>query len=374
MINPKYENLAKIAVEYSLEVKKGQQVVVIGPSIANELFQALSIEILKIGAHPAIYPQMEGMQELFFKNASDEQIEFVNDFTKILYQKFDCLIQISAEFNTRKMSNVKPEKMAAYMGAPERKELLELFEKKVSSGDINWVILPFPCQAHAQEANMDLFSYSDFVNKSLFLDKENPIEEWRKMQREQEEVVDYLNKIDKIQVVGEDTDLSLSVKGRTWTNASGQKNLPDGEVFTGPLEDSVNGRIRFTYPGIYYGQEIEDIYLEFKDGEVVNASTKKGGEILDEILKMENAKIIGEFAIGTNYGVTQFTKNMLFDEKMGGTLHCALGLGFEENGSKNKSPIHWDMLKDMKLPNSKIIADGNVIYEEGNWKIEKNKK
>ena len=370
MINPKYESLARLVVEYSLEVEKGHQVVITGPTIAKELFQALWIEIMKVGAHPVYISQMEGMREIYFKKASDEQLQFVDDTEKILYQKFDRLIQIFAEFNTRKYSNVKPDTMAKYMGAPERKELLELFEKRSTDGKIKWVIVPFPCHAHAQEANMDLFSYSDFVNKSLFLDKENPVEEWRKMQREQEKIVEFLDKVDNIQVLGEDTDLTLSVKGRTWTNSSGQKNLPDGEIFTGPIEDSVNGKIRFTYPGIYYGQEIEDIYLEFKDGEVDKATAKKGGEILEEILKMENAKRIGEFAIGTNYGVSKFTKNMLFDEKMGGTMHCALGLGFEENGSKNKSPVHWDMLKDMKLPGSKIIADGNVIYEEGKWKIE----
>jgi aminopeptidase len=370
MINPKYENLAKIVVEYSLEVKKGHQVLVVGSTIAKELFQALNVELLKVGAHPVNFPQIEGIQEIYFKNASDEQLEFVNDAEKTMYQKFDRLIEISAEFNTRRYSNVKPDIMAKYMGTPERKELRELFEKRTISGELDWVMVPFPCQALAQEANMDLFTYFEFVNKSLFLDKENPIEEWRKMHKDQEKIVEYLNKIDKIQVLGEDTDLLLSVKGRKWINCSGQKNLPDGEVFTGPIEDSVDGHIRFTYPGIYFGQEIEDIYLEFKNGEVTKATAKKGGEILEEILKIENTKRLGEFAIGTNYGITKFTKNILFDEKLGGTIHCALGLGMEETGSKNKSSIHWDMLKDMKLPGSKIIADDKVIYEEGKWKID----
>ena len=170
-------------------------------------------------------------------------------------------------------------------------------------------------------------------------------------------------------MIGEDTDLKLSVEGRTWINCSGHENLPDGEVFTGPVENSVNGKIRFTYPGIYMGKEIENIYLEFKDGKVVHASAEKGEDLLNEILKIENADTIGEFAIGTNYGITKFTKNMLFDEKIGGTLHCALGLGFPETGSKNVSSIHWDILKDMKTPGSQILADGKVIYEEGQWKI-----
>ena len=369
MINSIYEKLAKIVVEYSLEVKKGHQVVIIGPTVAKELFQALNIEILKLGAHPFVLPSMEGIREIFFKYASEEQLLFVNDGEKLLYQKFDRLIQIESDYNTRKYSSVEPEKIAKFGAAPKRKELIEIFEKRVTEGEIKWIIVPYPCQALAQEANMDLFSYADFVSKSLFLDKENPVEEWRKLQKEQEKIIEYLNKVEIIQIIGEDTNLALSVKGRKWKNCSGQENLPDGEIFTGPIEDSVNGTIRFTYPGIYFGQEIEDIYLEFKDGEVIKASAKKGEELLGEILKIENAKRIGEFAIGTNYGITNFTKNMLFDEKIGGTLHCALGLGFEDTGSTNKSPIHWDMLKDMKIPGSKIIADGKVIYEEGKWKI-----
>lgn len=156
---------------------------------------------------------------------------------------------------------------------------------------------------------------------------------------------------------------------RRWQNACGESNLPDGEIFTSPIENSANGFIRFTYPGIYYGREIEDVYLEFKEGEVTTLKAKKGESLLKELLKIENAKKLGEFAIGTNFGITKFTKNMLFDEKLGGTIHLALGQGFEECGGTNKSAVHWDILKDMKVPGSKIIADDAVIYEEGKWRI-----
>ncbi|MFX1380536.1 MAG: aminopeptidase [Promethearchaeota archaeon] len=172
-----------------------------------------------------------------------------------------------------------------------------------------------------------------------------------------------------MRVLGEDTDLIFSVKGRKWDNGCGKENLPDGEVCSCPLENSVNGHIRFTYPGIYMGNEIDNIYLEFKDGKVIKASADIGDNLLKEIMKIENADRLGEFAIGTNRGITQFTKNILFDEKMGGTIHLALGDGFKELGSKNESAIHWDILKDMTKPGSKIIADNTVIYEEGIWKI-----
>jgi aminopeptidase len=221
----------------------------------------------------------------------------------------------------------------------------------------------------AQEANMDLFSYFEFIEKALYLDKEDPVKEWLEVERKQEIFCNYLEKIDKIQLIGEDTDLSLLIKDRKWENCCARLNLPDGEVCTSPIEDSVNGHIRFTYPGIFQGKEIQNIYLEFKNGKVVNSSADKGEELLEEILKIDNADVLGEFAIGTNYGITRFTKNMLFDEKLGGTIHCALGAGLKELGSKNDCAIHWDILKDMKLPGSKIIADGNIIYEEGKWKI-----
>ena len=179
-----------------------------------------------------------------------------------------------------------------------------------------------------------------------------------------------LDKVDKIHVLGEDTDLTLSVKGRPWENCCGNKNLPDGEVFTSPIETSINGHIRFTYPGIYQGKEIKNISLEFKDGKVIKGTADTGQELLDTILSIDNANKIGEFAIGTNYGIQKFTKNMLFDEKMGGTMHMALGKGFLETKSENTDcVIHWDILKDMKSENSQIIADGQVIYQAGKWLI-----
>ncbi|MHA1805785.1 MAG: aminopeptidase, partial [Promethearchaeota archaeon] len=253
--------------------------------------------------------------------------------------------------------------------APARKELSKIFQERSAKGELRWTVVPFPCEAHAQEASMDLDSYFDFVEKALFLDKENPILEWQKLGEKQEQIVSFLNTVNDLQVLGEDTELSLSVKGRTWINCCGLKNLPDGEIFTGPVEDSVNGHIRFTYPGIYNGREIENVYLEFQNGKVIKATATKGEELLKELLTIENANIMGEFAIGMNHGITRFSKNILFDEKLGGTIHCAIGSGYSETGSKNVSSIHWDLIKDMKVPGSKIIADGKVIYQEGQWKI-----
>ena len=369
MINPFYEKLAKLVVNYSIKVKKGDKIFITGPALTKDLFQALYVEIIKSGGHPLLNPNIEGIGELKYKYASEEQLEYIDPIIKQVFKEFDSYVVIAGDYNPRKLSLIDPQLITKAQGSQDNREMWEILMGRIGKKELKYLAIPFPCNSLAQEANMDLFSYFDFIEKALLLDKEDPLKEWLEIGKKQEKVCNILNKVDNIQVIGEDTDLTLSVKERKWINCSGQMNLPDGEVFTGPIEDSANGYIRFTYPGIYSGKEVENIYLEFKDGKVVKDTADKGEELLQEILKIENADKLGEFAIGTNYGITQFTKNMLFDEKMGGTMHCALGAGIEETGSKNKSAIHWDILKDMKLPGSKIIADGKVIYEEGNWLI-----
>ncbi|MFX1234018.1 MAG: aminopeptidase [Promethearchaeota archaeon] len=369
MLEPFCTKLANLAINYSINVKKGDRIVILGPVFAKDLFLALQVEILKAGGHPLLIPQLDGEDELFFKYATDEQLCYFDNIFVTMAKEFDGLVQIFADYNSKKLTLVDPKKLSKNRSAAKRFEMLKIFNEREAKGEVSWVGIPYPYHSAAQEACMDLFSYYDFVEKALFLDKEDPVQEWKTLKRKQDVIVSFLNGIKKMQVLGEDTDLTLSVEGRTWDNCSGKVNLPDGEVYTGPIEDSVNGHIRFTYPGIYLGQEIENIFLEFKDGKVIKGTADKGEELLQEIMKIRNANKLGEFAVGTNYGITQFTKNMLFDEKMGGTLHCALGLGFPKTGSKNFSVIHWDILKDMKLPGSKIIADEKVIYEEGRWKI-----
>lgn len=369
MLNPFYENLAKLAVNYSIKVKKGDRIAILGPALAKDLFLALQVEVLKAGGHPLTIPELEGEEVLFYKYASDAQLGYFDDIFITMAKEFDGLIQILADYNAKKLALVDQKKIGKRQGTAKRLELRRIMWQRQAKGEGNIVILPYPCHSFAQEANMDIYSYTNFVEKALFLDKKDPIQEWTTLHKKQEKIVEYLNNTKILQVLGEDTDLTLSVDGRKWINCSGLVNLPDGEVFTGPIETSVNGHIRFTYPGIYQGKDIEDIYLEFEDGKVIKGTAKKGEELLQEILKIRNANKMGEFAIGTNYGIQQFTKHMLFDEKIGGTMHCALGMGLPGTLSKNFSFVHWDLLKDMKIPGSKIIADEKVIYEEGQWKI-----
>jgi aminopeptidase len=247
-----------------------------------------------------------------------------------------------------------------------RRELTEIFYRRVAEGKLRWTGLPYPISAEAQEASMALEEYEDFVYSSCLLEAEDPIGEWKKVNEQQKKTCEFLDKAKEIHITGEDTDITFSVQGRKWINCAGKENMPDGEVFTGPVENSVNGTVRFTYPGIYAGREVEDIKLTFKDGRVVKASAAKGDDFLQQILKVEGADRIGEASIGTNYGITKFTKNMLFDEKMGGTIHMALGNAYPESLGQNKSAVHWDILKDMRK-GGEIYADDKLFYKNGKF-------
>ena len=255
MISNFYEKLAKLAVNYSVKVKKGDRILVMGPASAKELFQAVNIEVIKAGGFPLNIPGIEGMQEILYKYGSEEQIQYVDDIQLKVFKEFNGMINILGDYNTRKLALVDPKLKALRQASPKNRELMSIYMERWGSGEFPWVIIPYPCNAYAQEGNMDLFTYGEFIRDALLLDKEDPVAEWQKIFNKQEEVIAKLYdlKEGEVHVNGEDTDLKLSVKGRKWENSSGQVNLPDGEIYTGPVEDSVNGKIRFTYPGIYNG-------------------------------------------------------------------------------------------------------------------------
>lgn len=368
-MDPFDQKLAALVVRYGVHVSPGDRVVIHGPDFARDTITAIYIETLAAGGHPRVDLDCSGTEELYYTHASDEQLAFIDPADKFILETYEKFIYLSGDYNTRKLQLVNPERIKAHEQAPGRRELSEIFETRFVKGEMKWILAPYPCQALAQEAGMDFYSYKDFVTKALRLDADDPTEAWRSVEADQERIVQQLKEVETIDVTGKDTSLTMSTKGRTWVNCAGHENLPDGEVFTGPIEDSVNGSIRFTYPGIFSGKEIEDIYLEFDQGKVVNFDAAKGRDLLENILGIEGADGVGEFAIGTNYNITKFTKNMLFDEKMGGTLHMALGMGYKDSGSQAMSAIHWDILKDMKEPGSEVRADGKPIYAAGEWLI-----
>jgi len=365
MADIRVQRLAKLLVNYSLRIKKGDYFLVQGYDIAQPLIKEVYREAVKNGAHVKAEVSLPGLREIFFKEASDEQLEFIAPHEEMGAEKFDAILSLWGGYNEKSMSNIDPKKMQ--MRSKAGRKINDKFFERMASGDLRWCGTQFPTNASAQEGNMSLEEYEDFVYGAGLLDLEDPVSEWKKISEKQEKICDYLNTKKTLHIKSKDTDLKMSIEGRKWVDCDGKLNFPDGEVFTTPIEDSVEGHIRFSYPGIYMGKEIEDIRLEFKEGKVVKASAAKGEELLHALLETdEGAKILGEIAIGTNYGIQKFTKNMLFDEKIGGTVHAAIGAAPGDTGGVNKSGIHWDMLCNMK-DGGEILVDGELIYKDGQF-------
>jgi aminopeptidase len=366
MADQRISKLAKLFVNYSVNVKPKDKVVIQGSRRSFPLMNELYKECLLNDAYPQIMLSHD-FEHTFYTYAKEHQLQFVSPFAKFLIENVDVIIGIFCEPNTKRLTNANPEKIKTHRASMS--ELVEIMYRREAKGELRWGGLPYPDEPEAQEAAMALPEYEDFVYKSCLVDKADPVEEWKKIRAGQEKICAFLDKSKKIQVIGEDTDLTFNVTGRKWINCSGEKNMPDGEVFTAPIENSADGTIRFTFPGIFSGREIEDIRLTFKDGKVVNASAAKGDELLQQLLRIEGAERIGELAIGTNHWITRFTKNMLFDEKMGGTMHLALGFNPDPmTGGTNKSGLHWDILKDLRK-GGEIYADNNMFFKNGKFLI-----
>ncbi|MBA3044988.1 MAG: aminopeptidase [Euryarchaeota archaeon] len=365
MADPRIEKLAKLTVNYSVNVKKGDSVLIHAPILSEPLALEMYREVLLAGGHPIMTPIFERTSEIYFELAKDHHLDHCSPYKKFLYKNIDCLISIMADENTRSLANADTKKIARSQAA--NREIFDIYMERSAKGELKWCGLPYPTSALAQEGSMSLSEYEKFVYSACLVDRKDPIAEWKKVSKSQEAMVKYLNKVSKLEFYGEDTDLKMSVKGRKWINCDGKFNMPDGEVFSAPVENSVEGQIRFTFPGIYIGKEVEDITLNFKKGKIVKAGAEKGNDLLQSLIGIDDgAKRLGEVAIGTNYGIKKFTKNILFDEKLGGTIHMAIGSAYPECKAKNKSAIHWDMIKDMER-GGEIIADGETVYKNGKW-------
>ncbi len=366
MVDPRIAKLAKVLVNYSLKLKKGDLFVIEGYTICEPLALEVYKEALAAGANPILMPIFEEFKEILLRNGSEEQIAYSNPITLETMKKADALLTIWAETNTKSLTSIDPIKLN--LMAKGRKQIMEVFHERLEKGEMRWCGTQYPTYASAMDANMSLAEYEEFVFGSGYMDSVDPTKEWLRIHDEQQRLVDYLNTKKKIKVKSKDTHLTFSTEGRKWENCDGTVNFPDGEVFTSPVEDSMNGHVRFSYPAIYMNREVEDVELTFENGRVVSAKAKKDEAFLNEILKTDDgAKAVGEFAIGTNYNIKQFTKNTLFDEKIGGTIHIAVGASVGETGGKNKSAIHWDMICDMH--EGEIYADGELFYKDGKWII-----
>ena len=366
MRDPRLEKLADVLVNYSVGVQKDQLVRISGPPVAQPLVVELYRRVLAAGGHPVVRMMPDELQELFLKHGSDEQLKHLNPIQVFEYEKIDGSIGIWGEENTKALSNVDPAKIGLSQAA--RKPLLESFMKRAADGKLRWVGTQYPNQAAAQDAEMSLAEYEDFVFAAGMLDRPDPVAAWKAVSERQQRLTDFLNgKRDYRVVAANGTDVTLSVENRKWINCDGHHNFPDGEVFTGPVIDSVNGRIHFSFPAVHHGREVDGVRLTFRDGKVVDASASKGQDFLFKMLDMDaGSRFLGECAIGTNYSIKQYTRNTLFDEKIGGTVHFALGAGYPETGNTNQSGLHWDMVVDLRR-GGYIEVDGVRLNVDGRF-------
>jgi aminopeptidase len=367
MTDPRTEAVAKILVEYSVDIQPGDFVRVEGSPEGAPLLLAVYQRVLERGGHPWLHVSLDGAQELFYKYASDEQLDFVPVVFHQFIEEIDARIAIWTETNTKALSNIEPAKQARVRSA--RRPLMERMMERAANKELRWTGTLYPTHAFAQDAEMSLTEFESFVYEAALVHEPDPIAAWRAISKDQQRLIDWLQDKDVVHLRGPDTDLTLSIKGRAWENCDGRNNFPDGEIFTGPIENSVNGHVRFSYPACTDGREVEDVRLWFTDGKVVKATAAKNEEFLLTMLDTdEGARFLGEFAFGTNQGVQRFTKNILFDEKIGGTVHMALGAGYPETGSQNRSAIHWDMICDLRQ-GGEVWVDGVLFAKDGEFQI-----
>lgn len=363
MADQMLEKLARVLVRYSIGVKRGDLVRLEGSALAADLLRAAYVEALRCGAHPYVRASLPDFQAAFYANAKDAQLDFVAPFEKAEMGRVDCLLSIWGGYNSRELTGVDPARIARSRKA--RKPLFDALLGRIASGSLRWCGTQFPTHSSAQDAEMSLDDYRDFVFRAGRLDARDPVAEWKKLSRSQAALCRRLGRLRTIRIVGLDTDLTFSVAGRKWINCDGHENFPDGEVFTGPVEDSAEGCIRYTFPAVYGGREVENVRLMFKRGKAVEARADKGEDYLKAMLDSDaGARYVGELAFGTNYGITRFTRNTLFDEKIGGTMHIALGASLPESGGRNKSSLHWDMVCDTRRGFT-VYGDGKPIMKDG---------
>jgi aminopeptidase len=362
MSDPRVSKLAKVLIYYSLEIKPGQKLRISASPLAQELTLAAYEEAIKAGAHVYVEQPMEELLEIFYKYASDDQLDFVPPVSKMMVETFDADLSIEALPNRRVLTAVEPGRIARH--AKARTELMKTYMERSARGELHWCVTVFPNNASAQDADMSLHDYTEFVFAAGMLNEDDPTKFWKAEGQRQARLLEWLKGGEKVVLKGTDIDMTLSIKDRFFVAGDGKNNFPDGEIFTGPLEDSANGWVRFKYPAIFLGQEVADIELQFENGKVVKETASKNQAFLTATLNTDTgARYLGEWGIGTNYGITKFTKDMLFDEKIGGTIHFATGASYPETGGKNISAIHWDMLCDMS--DSEIRVDNELFYKNG---------
>jgi aminopeptidase len=352
---------ADLLTGYCLDVQPGQQVLVRSTTLAEPLLLELQRAILDRDAWAFLRVELPGEARQFYEHAHDRHLDGYPPLAYEEARRIDATVGIQAPDDVRALASVDPERIAR--ASRGRRDVREQMLKK------RWCSSLWPTPANASLAGMELGEFAAFVSRALFLDRPDPVGGWGELARFQDALIDRVSPAREIRIEAEGTDLRLDVSKRTWVNSDGKRNMPSGEVFTGPHETSATGRIRFTIPSSPAGVEVSGVELEFRDGEVMTATAETGEEYLRRALATDDgARRLGELGIGTNYGIDRAIGAILFDEKIGGTVHVALGRSYPETGGKNQSALHWDLICDLRT-GGRLTADGQVIQQDGHFSL-----
>jgi aminopeptidase len=365
--DPRIEALAQILVRYSTKVQPGELTVIQSTTTAEPLVQAIYEEVLRAGGQPVFNLSPEGAQAAFYELANDDQLGFVAPPVRWGFEEADVRIAVLAEANTRALTRSDPDKQSRTQKA--RKPLLDASMQRAADGDYRWALTLFPTQAYAAEADMSLAQYEDFFYRACLAYDDDPVTAWERQSEQVRRLADWIEGREEVHITGPGTDITLNVSGRHWIPCYGSHNMPDGEFFTGPVEDSVDGEVSFSFPAVYGGREVTGVRFRFEAGKVVDASADRGEEYLHKMLDTDpGARRLGELGIGTNYGIEEATKEVLLDEKLGGTVHMAIGASYPESGGVNESAVHWDLVCDLRQGGS-ITVDGDELQRDGQFVV-----
>jgi aminopeptidase len=366
MADPSVAKLADLIVDYSVQLQPGELVRLGGETVATPLLVELYRASLAAAAHPQLRVTLEETERILLSEGSEEQVAFVSDIERDAVEVVDAEIRIWADRNTRALTHVPPERISRRLAA--RRTTINRYWDRIDAGEARWCGTRYPTEAHAQEAGMSLAEYSAFVYAACHvLPHEDPVAHWQGVSSDLNTRARELESVRELRVVGPDTDRRVGVEGRGWIPADGRLNRPDGEVFTSPSETETEGEIRFAFPAIFSGRAVEDVRLRFEGGRVVAAEAAEGDDLLRSLLDMDDgARVLGELTFGLNYGIDRFTRDILFDEKIGGTLHFALGSSFKRLGGRNDSGVHWDLICDLR-EEGEVYADGELVWKAGRF-------
>jgi aminopeptidase len=361
------EALAQILVRYSTRIGKGDVCLIQSTTPAEILVQAVYEEVLRAGGLPILQVSTEGAQAAFYELASDEQLDWIPPTSEWVAENADARIAIMADVNPRELSRTDPKKQARVSKA--RQGLMETSMRRAAAGEHRWALTLFPTHAYASEAGMSLRDYEDFYYAACLATDGEPVTAWERQADEVKRLAEWIDGKEEVRVTAPGTDITLGVAGRQWIPCYGEHNMPDGEFFTGPIEDAVNGEISFSFPASYSGRTVSGVHLRFEDGKVVDASAEQGEDFLVEMLDTDDgARRLGEIGIGTNYGIATGTKEILLDEKIGGTVHMAVGMSYPETGGSNSSAVHWDMVCDLRQGGA-LVVDGVELQRDGKFLV-----